>query len=58
VWEAGGGRQFYNVVVRPSPGVANDRLEGLRRELRSELPGQPIRVSSENGQAFLRGTVT
>ena len=37
--------------------VANDRLEGLRRDLRSELPGQPIRVSSEDGQVFLRGTV-
>jgi pilus assembly protein CpaC len=57
VWEAGGGRQFYNVVVRPSPGIAGDRLEGLRRELRTELPGQPIRVSSENGLVFLRGTV-
>jgi pilus assembly protein CpaC len=57
VWESGGGRQFYNVVVRPSAGVANDRLEGLRRELRTELPGQPIRVSSENGLVFLRGTV-
>jgi pilus assembly protein CpaC len=57
VWEEGGGRQFFNVVVRPSPGVASDRLEGLRRELRTELPGQTIRVSSENGLVFLRGTV-
>jgi pilus assembly protein CpaC len=57
VWESGGGRQFYNVVVRPSPGIASDRLEGLRRELRTELPGQPIRVSSDNGLIFLRGTV-
>ena len=57
VWEAGGGRQFYNVVVRPSPGIAGDRLEGLRRELRTELPGQPIRVSTDNGLIFLRGTV-
>ncbi|HEY3988541.1 MAG TPA: pilus assembly protein N-terminal domain-containing protein [Acidobacteriaceae bacterium] len=57
VWEAGGGRQFFNVVVRPSPGMAGDRLEGLRRELRTELPGQPIRVSSDNGLVFLRGTV-
>jgi pilus assembly protein CpaC len=57
VWEAGGGRQFYNVVVRPSPNIANDRLDGLRRELRAELPGQPIRVTSDNDQIFLRGTV-
>src|SRR5689334_154478 len=33
VWETGGGRQFYNVVVRPNQGVSNDRLEGIRREL-------------------------
>jgi pilus assembly protein CpaC len=57
VWESGGGRQFYNVVVRPSPGIASDRLEGLRRELRTELPGQPVRLSSEDGLVFLRGTV-
>src|SRR6185437_9240402 len=57
VWESGGGRQFYNVIVRPSPGIAGDRLEGLRRELRTELPGQPIRVSSEDGLIFMRGTV-
>ena len=57
VWESSGGRQFYNVVVRPNPGAANDRLEGLRRELRAELPGQSIRVSTDNGQVFLRGTV-
>jgi osmotically-inducible protein OsmY len=37
--------------------VANDRLEGLRRELRAELPRQAIRVSTENGQVFLGGTV-
>jgi pilus assembly protein CpaC len=57
VWEEGGTRQFYNVVVRPSANVANDRLEGLRRELRTELPGQPVRVTAENGLVFLRGTV-
>ena len=57
VWESGGGRQFFDVVVRPSSGTNNDRLEGVRRELRAELPGQPIRLSFENGQVFLRGTV-
>lgn len=57
VWEAGGGRQFYDVVVRTGSGMVNDSLEGLRREIRGELPGQPIRVSSDNGLIFLRGTV-
>lgn len=57
VWESGGGRQFYDVTVRPSPGIDTDRLDGLRRELRAELPGQPLRVTSDNGEIFLRGTV-
>jgi pilus assembly protein CpaC len=56
VWEVGGGRQFYNVTVRPSTYVANDRVEAVRRELRAELAGQDIRVNSENGLLFLRGT--
>lgn len=57
VWEAGGGRRFFNVTVRPSSFVANDRLASLRRELVAEFPGQPLRVSTENGLIFLRGTV-
>lgn len=57
IWEAGGGRQFFNVTVGPSTYVANDRLESLRRELRTELPGQALKVSYENGLIFLRGTV-
>jgi len=57
VWQQGGTRQFFNVVVRASTAVINDRLESLRRELRTELPGQNLRVTSENGLVFLRGTV-
>lgn len=57
VWEAGGGRQFFKVMVRPSSYVENDTLEGVQRELRMELPGQHLKVSSEGGLIFLRGTV-
>ncbi len=57
VWEAGGGRQFFNVIVRPSAAAANDRMEALRRELKAELPEQQVKVSFENGLIFLRGTV-
>lgn len=57
VWEAGGGRQFFNVNVRPSRFVVNDRLEGLRRQLRTELPDQRITVTAEGDQIFLRGKV-
>lgn len=57
IWEVGGERQFFNVTVRPVSTLSNDRLEGLRRELRTELPGQTVKVSTENGNVFLRGTV-
>jgi pilus assembly protein CpaC len=57
IWGVGGGRQFFNVKVGASNVVANDSMDSLRRELRTELPGQSLKVSSENGLIFLRGTV-
>ncbi len=57
VWQAGGGRLFFNLKITPSNFASNDRLEGLRRELRAELPGQTLQVSMENGLVFLRGNV-
>jgi pilus assembly protein CpaC len=57
VWETGGGRQFFNLSVRASRAVVNDRLEGLRRQLRTELPDQKITVTAEGDQVFLRGRV-
>lgn len=57
LWESGGNREFFNLTVRPSTTANADRLEGIRRDLRSELAGQDIRVSQENGSVILRGTV-
>lgn len=57
IWDTRGGRQFFNVTVRASTSALNDSLEAIRRELRAELPGEPLRVSAENGAVFLRGTV-
>jgi pilus assembly protein CpaC len=57
VWDTHGGRQFFNVSVRASTAVLNDTLDGVRRELRTELPGQPLKVTFDNGSIFLRGTV-
>jgi Flp pilus assembly protein, secretin CpaC len=57
VWQEGGGKLFFNVVVRPNAAATNIKLEGLRRELRQELPGQKITASIENDTVFLRGTV-
>lgn len=57
IWDTKGGRQFFNVTVRANNTAANDSLEAIRRELRIELPGQPLKVTSENGSIFLRGSV-
>jgi pilus assembly protein CpaC len=57
VWQKGGARQFFNVQIHASSYGVNDKLDSLRRELRTELPGQNLRITSENGLVFLRGTV-
>jgi len=57
IWEVGGERQFFNVSVRRSSPISNDRLDGIRRELRTELPGQALKVSSDGANIYLRGTV-
>jgi pilus assembly protein CpaC len=57
IWDRRGGRQFFNVTVRPSSAVTNDNLDAIRRELATELPGEPLKITSENNMVFLRGTV-
>ena len=57
VWQAGGDRQFFNVKVLANNLVVTDHMDALRRELRTEFPGQTFRVTSEGGTIFLRGTV-
>ncbi len=57
IWDDQGGRQFFNVTVRPSSEITDDNLEGIRRELRIEMPHQPVQVSMANNHIFLRGTV-
>jgi pilus assembly protein CpaC len=57
LWDMGGGRQFFNVTVRPSTYEITDHLEAVRRELRIALPGQDVMVNEEGGVIFLRGIV-
>jgi pilus assembly protein CpaC len=57
IWDIHGGRQFFNVTVRQQATVTGDSLDAIRRELRTELPGQSIRVSYGNNTIFLNGTV-
>lgn len=57
IWDNRGGRQFFDITVRPSSAVTTDNLDSIRRELSLELPGQHLKVTSENNMVFLRGTV-
>lgn len=57
LWDTGGGRQFFNVTVRPSTFSSHDQLEAVRRQLRTELPGQDLSVTTEGPNVYLRGTV-
>lgn len=57
IWDTRGGRQFFNVTVRASSATTTDALESINRELAMELPGSNLKVTSENGTVFLRGTV-
>lgn len=57
VWSKSGERQFFNITVRNNTWETNDRLDAIRREIAEQLPGQSIKVSSENGSIFLSGTV-
>ena len=40
IWDIHGGRQFFNVTVRPLAALSGDNLDAIRRELRTELPGR------------------
>jgi len=57
IWDTRGGRQFFNITVRPSSAASSDSLDSVRRELAMELPGQNLKVTTENNTVFLRGTV-
>jgi pilus assembly protein CpaC len=56
IWQEGGNELFFDVVVRPNPTAARTKLENLRHRIQEELPGQPIEVSIDGDNVFLRGT--
>lgn len=57
IWDDRGGRQFFNVTVRTPASAMETSMDSIRRELRTELPGQALNLTSENGVVYLRGTV-
>jgi pilus assembly protein CpaC len=57
VWQQGGNKLFFDLLVRPNHFVAGERVDAVRREIRKELPGDKINLSFENDTVFLRGSV-
>ena len=57
IWDDRGGRQFFNVTVRTPASAIETSMDSLRRQLRTELPGQTLNLGAENGVIYLRGTV-
>ena len=52
IWQQGGARTSYDLMVRPSTAA----LEAVRQEIRDQLPGQQITVDFQNNTVFLKGT--
>ena len=57
IWQDDGSKLYYDVAVRPSRFLANNRIELAERQLKTELPGQNINLTLEDDTFFLRGQV-
>lgn len=57
IWQDDGSKLYYDLAVRPSRFLANNRIELADRQLKEELPGQDIRLMLEDDTFFLRGRV-
>lgn len=57
IWQEDGTKLYYDLAVRPSRFLANNRIELADRQIKEELPGQNIKLSLEDDTFFLRGRV-
>jgi pilus assembly protein CpaC len=57
IWQEDGSKLYYDLSVRPSHFLANNRIELADRQIKEELPGQNIQLSLEDDTFFLRGRV-
>ena len=52
IWQQGGARTAYDLMVRPSTAA----VDAVRQEIRDQLPGQQISLDFQNNTVFLKGT--
>src|SRR5690242_4945203 len=48
VWEQGGNKLFFDLIVRQNTFLNEVRLDSVRRELKKELPASKINLSFDN----------
>ena len=58
IWQEGGNKLFFDVVVRPNTANLRTRIETLRRQIQEQLPGQNIAATFENDSIFLTGNAS
>ena len=56
IWQEGGSKLFFDVLVRPNTNATRTRIDTLRRQLKEQLPDQNITVALDNDMVFLTGT--
>jgi pilus assembly protein CpaC len=56
IWQEGGNKLFFDVVVRANSTPMRTKIDTLRRQLEEQLPGQNIHANYENDFVFLTGT--
>jgi pilus assembly protein CpaC len=56
VWQRGGGKLFFDVVVRANTADLKAKVQAVRRELKKQFPSQDITLDFENNTPFLSGT--
>jgi len=57
VWQQGGTRLSFDVIVVASHLLADSRVNAISSEIKRELPGQSVDLSLQNDTVFVRGTV-
>jgi len=55
IWQEGGNKLFYDVIVRANTTPIRTKIETVRKQIQAQLPGQGINVSFENDFVFLTG---
>ncbi len=56
IWQEGGNKLFFDVIVRVNSSALRTKIDTVRRQIQEQLPGQDIKTNFENDFVFLTGT--